>query len=332
VGVFQPLMHATISRVIPLAALIGTLAYAPASFAQPVGDAARATARQFALEGVAAHGRADWPAVIDRFERAEQLFHAPVHLRYLAIAYERSVPPNMVRAAETWQRLSQEQLPADAPQVFRDAVAEARRELERIDGRIGRLAVEVSATLQGATVTLDGQEVPASALGSVRYVDAGPHTLRAQLTGRPDVERSINVAPGATERVQLDAPAPVVEAPVVVPPRTTTVLRPNPLRTVGIITASVGGAALLGGVITGLMASSEFDQLALECPMMRCATQAQLDRRNSVDSLATTSTALYISGGVLIAAGVALFFVGKPREETVQLTLGPRYAGVSFAF
>jgi hypothetical protein len=123
-----------------------------------------------------------------------------------------------------------------------------------------------------------------------------------------------------------------VEAPVVVPPRTTTVLRPNPLRTVGIITASVGGAALLGGVITGLMASSEFDQLALECPMMRCATQAQLDRRNSVDSLATTSTALYISGGVLIAAGVALFFVGKPREETVQLTLGPRYAGVSFAF
>jgi len=324
-------MHATYSRVIPLAALIGALVYAPASLAQPVGDA-RTTARQLALEGVAAHGRADWPAVIDRFERAEQLFHAPVHLRYLAIAYERSVPPNMVRAAETWQRLSQEQLPPEAPQVFRDAVAEARRELERMDGRIGHLAVELAPSLQGATVTLDGVALPATALGTVRYIDAGPHALRAQIAGRPDVERSINIAPGATERVQLDAPAPVVEAPVVVAPRTTTVLRPNPLRTVGFVVAGVGGAALIGGVITGLMASSEFDQLQLDCPMGRCTTQAQLDRSATVDTLSGASTALYISGGVLAAAGVVLILVGKPREETVQVAIGPRYAGVSFAF
>lgn len=324
-------MHATSSRVIPLAALIGALVYAPASFAQPAGDT-RATARQLALEGVAAHGRADWPAVIDRFERAEQLFHAPVHLRYLAIAYERSVPPNMVRAAETWQRLSQEQLPPEAPQVFRDAVAEARRELERMDGRIGHIAIELAPSLQGAAVTLDGVALPPAALGSVRYIDAGPHTLRAQLAGHPDVERSINIAPGATERVQLDAPAPVVEVPVVVQPRTTTVLRPNPLRTVGFVMAGVGGAALIGGVITGVMANSEFDQLSLDCPMMRCTTQAQLDRSATVDTLSGASTALFISGGVLAAAGVVLILVGKPREETVQVTLGPRYAGVSFAF
>lgn len=330
-------MHALLSRVIPLTALVGALAYAPCALAQqptpPPGDAAsRATARQLALEGVAAHGRADWPAVIDRFERAEQLFHAPVHLRYLAIAYERSAQPNMVRAAETWQRLSQEQLAADAPQVFRDAVAEARRELERLDGRLGHLAVELSPTLQGATVTLDGQPVPADALSSVRYVDAGPHTVRAQLAGRPDVERQINVPPGGTERVRLDPPAPAVEAPVVVAPRTTTVLRPNPLRTVGFVTAGVGGAALVGGLITGLMASSEYDQLALDCPMMRCTTQAQLDRRSSVDTLSATSTALFISGGVLAAAGVVLILVGKPREETVQVSVGPRHVGLSFAF
>jgi hypothetical protein len=329
-------MYAYLSRTVFVTALLGALALSTEALAQPTSTpgepAARATARQLALEGIAAHGRADWPTVIDRFERAEQLFHAPVHLRYLAIAYERTNPPNMVRAAETWQRLSQEQLPADAPQVFRDAVAEARREIERLDGRLGHLAVELSPELRGATVTLDGQALPPEALGTVRYVEAGPHTLRAQREGHPDVVRSFTIPPGGTERVLLEAPAPVVTGPVVVTPRTTTVLRPNPLRTVGFVTAGVGGALLLGGVVTGVMASSEYDQLARDCPMMRCATQSQLDRRNTVDTLSGASTALYVTGGVLVATGVVLILVGKPREEVVQLSLGPRYAGLSFAF
>ena len=36
--------------------------------------------------------------------------------------------------------------------------------------------------------------------------------------------------------------------------------------------------------------------------------------------------------GVLAAAGVTLFFVGHPREETVQIAVGPRSASLSWHF
>jgi hypothetical protein len=323
-------------RVFSLA-LVAALSASPVVFAQPApatGDAAsRDGARQLAMEGVAAHQRADWAAVIDRFERAEQLFHAPVHLRYLAIAYERIVPARIIQSIETWKRLSEEQLPPDASPVARGAVEEARRELARLDSRIGHLLIEVPASVQGATVEVDGQPYSSQWLGTVRFVDAGEHRIVTRFVSGAPFERTINISPGATERVQVVAPvveAPRIEAPP--PPQTTTVLRPNPLRMVGIVTAGVGGAVLIGGVVTGLMANSQFSQLETDCPNRTCPSQATLDNRNSVDSLATTSTVLFVSSGMLIAAGAALFFIGKPREETVSVSVGPRSLGMSFRF
>ncbi len=318
---------------------MGALAFTPALRAQPTptvqSDAAnRETARTLALEGIAAQQRADWPTVIDRFERAEQLFHAPVHLKYLAIAYERSTPPRMVQAVETWQRLSQEHLAPDAPAVFRSAVEEAQREFTRLDSRIGHLVVEVPSSLQASVVIeIDGQTYPATSFNTVRFVDAGQHRIVDHIPGRPQREHVVNISPGATERVQIEAPVvQQVETPIVQQPRTQVVLRPNPLRTVGIITAGVGAAALIGGVITGVMANGQFADLETACPNRVCPSQTALDQRNSVDTLATATTGLLVAGGVLAAAGVTLFFVGHPREETVQIAVGPRSASLSWHF
>ncbi len=324
---------------LPVIALVGALAFTPTLRAQPTpvaqSDVAnRETARTLALEGIAAQGRGDWATVIDRFERAEHLFHAPVHLKYLAIAYERSTPPRMVQSIETWQRLSQEQLPPEAPAVFRAAVEEARREFTRLDSRIGHLVVEVPTTIQGGvTIEIDGQPYPATSYNTVRFVDAGQHRIVDHTQNQPPREHVINIGPGATERVQIEAPVVQrVEVPIVVPPRTEVVLRPNPLRTVGIITAGVGAAALIGGVITGVMANGQFADLEAACPNRRCPTQAALDQRNSVDTLAGATTGMLVAGGVLVAAGVTLFFVGRPREETVQVAVGPRSIGLSWNF
>ncbi len=317
-------------------ALLGALTITPSLAAQPAPNEAanRETARSLALEGIAAQGRADWPAVIDRFERAEQLFHAPVHLKYLAIAYERSTPPRLVSAIETWQRLSQEQLAPDAPAVFRAAVEEARREFSRLDSRVGHLVIEVPAELQASvSVELDGQPVPQKAFSTMRFVDAGAHQIVSRVPGRPEVNHQITIAPGATERVQIAAPVAAPPPPVEpVAPRTQVVLRPNPLRTVGIITAGVGAAALIGGAITGVMASGEFSDLEAACPNRQCPDQATLDRRNSVDTLSSASTGMLIGGGVLVAAGVTLFFLGAPRQETVQIAVGPRSVGLTWHF
>lgn len=330
-------MKAPAVRSVQRLVLAAALACAPAAAAQTqpaiqATDAGRDQARQLALEGLAAHQRADWAAVIDRFERAERLYHAPVHMKYLAIAYERATPARMVDAIEMWQRLSREQLPADAPEVSRSAVAEAQRELARLDSRIGHVVVEIPLSTQGASVELDGQPYPASSFNTPRFVDAGAHQLVARVPGRPPFERSFSVGPGATERIEVPVVVEQVarvEAPVT---RTTTMMRANPLRMVGIVTAGVGVAAVVGGAIAGAMASSSFNQLETDCPMRRCATQQQLDQRGSVDTLAGASTGLFVAGGVLVAAGAVLFFVGRPREETIQVGIGPRAVSLSLRF
>lgn len=318
---------------------MGALSFAPSLNAQPAPAAAseaanRETARTLALEGIAAQQRADWPTVIDRFERAEQLFHAPVHLKYLAIAYERSAPPRLVQAIETWQRLSQERLPPEAPAVFRSAVEEAQREFARLDTRIGHLVVEVPSSMQSTIVIeLDGQPYPTTSYNTVRFIEAGQHRVVERVPGRAQREHVINVSPGATERLPIEAPAaPTVEAPVVAPPRTEVVLRPNPLRTVGFVTAGVGVAALVGGVITGVMANGQFADLEAACPNRVCPNATALDQRGSVDALAGATNGLLIAGGVLAAAGVVLVIVGHPREETVQVAVGPRSVDLSWHF
>lgn len=318
------------SVLLPVIALGVALGYGLPASAQPSPGASSATgatpeanrnqARQLATEGIAAHQRREWPVVIDRFERAEQLFHAPVHLRFLAEAYEQTSPPRLVAAAETWRRLSQEQLPADAPEPFRQAVALAQRELPRVEARLGRVVIEASGAAANAVVMIDGQPVPSSAFGAPRLVEPGSHHVTANLPEHQPIERDVQVNAGATENLSLSF-TPMQRTVAAPPPTVTTrvVTTPNPLRLVGFITAGVGVAALVGGAITGAMAQSEFSNLEAACPNQTCTSQADLDRRNSVDSMATASTGLLVAGGVLTAAGVVLVIVGKPRQETVRV-------------
>lgn len=327
------------ARLIPTLSLLATLAQAPTLLAQPaqpaVSQADRDRARELALQGINAFNRNDFATVIDRFEAAERSFHAPVHLRFLAIAYERVTPPRLLEAADAWRRLSQERLPADAPQPFRDAIAEAQRELPRVEARLGHLALSVTNGGAGMVVEIDGRAVPEDALSRPQLVAPGEHLITARRAGHTDVQRTVRVEAGATAQVPVAFEAiaqRVEEPPPPPPPQTQTVMRPNPLRTVGFVLAGVGGAALIGGVITGVMASGAYSDLQTSCPNNVCRTQADLDQRGTVDTLAGATNGLLIGGGVLAAAGVVMILVGRPRAETVQVAVGPRGGSLTIPF
>lgn len=335
------------ARLIPTLSLLASLAaavYAPAAHAQPVASSAdRARARELALQGINAFNRNDFAAVIDRFEAAERSFHAPVHLRYLALAYERATPPRLLDAYEAWRRLSQEQLAPDAPQPFRDAVAEAARELPRVEALLGSIAFSVTNGGPGMVVEVDGRAVPVEELGRPRVVAPGDHLVTARRAGFNDVQRQVRVEAGrsASVPVVFEAASAPVATPTQPPEQTPTpmpvlqtrvVERPNPVRTVGAVLAGVGGAALIGGIITGVMASSSYSELETACPNGVCRTQADLDLRNNVDTLAGATNGLLIGGGVLAAAGVVMIIVGRPRTETVQVSAGLRGGSLTFRF
>jgi len=327
------------ARLIPTLSLLATLAQAPTLLAQPAqpvtSQADRDRARELALQGINAFNRNDYATVIDRFEAAERSFHAPVHLRYLAIAYERATPPRLLDAVDAWRRLSQEQLPPDAPQPFRDAIEEARRELPRVEAQLGHVALNVTNGGEGMVVEIDGRGVPADALSRPQLVAPGEHLITARRAGHNDVQRTVRVTAGGTEQVAV-AFVPiqqhVEQPPPPPPPQTRTVERPNPLRTIGFAVAGVGGAALIGGIITGVMANGAFSDLQTSCPNNVCRTQADLDQRDTVDGLAGATNALLIGGGVLAAAGVVMIIVGRPRTETVQVSVGPRGGSLTIPF
>lgn len=320
---------------LPLSSLALTLTLAsPATlFAQPTADA-RNAARQSAIQGIAANDRSDWPAAITHFEEAERNFHAPIHLRYLAIAYEHVNPPRLIDAAETWRRLAHEQLAPDAPAPFRAAVTEAQTELPRIEALLGRVRFDTHGAT-GISVEFDGHPVTATDVGG-QLATPGTHRVVARRQGSADIEREVNVTAGNQAVVSLEFPAATQPPDVTVPApptlTTRTVTHSSPLRPVGIALAAAGGAALIGGVITGLLANSAYSDLESSCPNQRCSTTTDLARRDDVDTLAGLTNGLLIGGGVLAATGIVLAIVGRPRTETVQVTAGLRSVGLRIAF
>ena len=326
--------RAPIAFVLPL--LLAVTSAAPAVSAQPAAasQADRDRARELALQGINAFNRNDFTTAIERFQAAEQAFHAPVHLRFLALAFERATPARLLEARETWRRLSREQLPADAPQPFRDAVAEGARELPRIEGLLGRVQFQITNGGPGMVVEIDGRGLSVDALAEPQFAPAGEHLITARRAGFTDVQRTVRVTAGATESVafSFEAPRPTVTVEAPPPVMTRTVVHPSPMRTVGFALAGVGGAALIGGIITGVMASGAYSDLETRCPGGVCSNQADLNRRSDVDTLAGATNGLLIGGGVLAVAGVVMILVGRPRTETVQVTAGLRGGSLSIAF
>jgi len=213
--------------------------------------------------------------------------------------------------------------------------AEERKAMERdsllISGNTS--SVGITSDVGDATVVdaRAGSSVPPQsyklAAGSLSLrLRAGAHAITASSPDGKQQRWDINITPGQTleHRFEFNAPAaaPVVAPPVAeTPPPGPPPAAPPPadqgaqpkkgsgLRTVGFVALGVGGAAIIGGVITGLMAKSAESSATGQCESKVCPTAAASDF-DSASSLATVTNVLFIGGGVLAAAGVTLVIVG----------------------
>lgn len=174
---------------------------------------------------------------------------------------------------------------------------------------------------------------------------AGTHTITATSSDGKSEKWEVVLSPGKTVDHRFDfaggAAAPPVAAPAGTPPpggasqptpvgsepgpaATEEPKKGSPLRLVGFIAAGVGGAALVGGVVTGLMAKSKDKKATDACADKVCPTSAEKDF-DSASSLATVTNVLFIGGGVLAAAGVGLIIVGgKSSAENPKPASAPR--------
>jgi hypothetical protein len=327
----------------PSSLLLASFASTPA-LAQ--SDADRATARQLGQDGEDALDKKDWPRAEDRFRRADQLVHAPTLV--LGLARALAGEGKYVESQETYNRMIREGLPPSAPDVFKKAIEDAKKEVDGVGAKIGGVTITVTASgggdAPGMQVMLDDKPVNVASLGIKRAVDPGNHSLKVTATGFKAAALSFKVPEGGSvnEPITLERAGEVAPIPPASASATTTASAPPtaaptdtastagggetpPPKSGGSVLPwvafGVGGVGLAVGTITGILAIGKHSTLAGECSGT-CPSSAQSDL-DSYHLMGTLSTVGFIVGGVGVAAGVVLLFVHPGRAEATPAATAP---------
>jgi hypothetical protein len=309
-------------------------------------QSARDAARAMAEKGYELYEAGQYEEAMVHFRRAEERFHASPHLLFIARSYVKL--GKLVQGRDAYAEVIAEKLANYAPDAFRQAQADARRELGELRSRIPTIRlVVVGAEPESVRVTIDGAEVPNSRRQEPLAVDPGAHTIVATRAGAPPITRSLTLIEGAAESVELGfatAP-PSAAAPPPEDPRPQASLVP------AIIAFSVGGVALAVGAVTGSMSLSKVSDIEDSCPDAPSGDTKICDPkyRSEADearTLGTVSTVGFVLGGVGVAAGVVLLFItgdsrdpaapsaarGARAAPTVRPLLGLGSAGLAGSF
>jgi hypothetical protein len=304
-------------------------------------DDDRATARALGLEGQQALDSKDYQKAEDRFRRADKLVHAPT--LELGLARALAGVGKYVESQETYNRIIREGLPPGAPEAFKKALDEAKKEVDSVAPKVAGATITVKGPngvdVADPKVFLDEHLVNSASLGVRRAVDPGPHVLRVSADGYKPSEVRFTVPEGGSvnEPVVLDkevgAAAPATPPPTTVGGSTSTgpatagmSAPPTPEQPAAKgshsilpwVAFGIGGAGLVVGAITGLVAMGDHSSLQSKCTNGTCGPAQQNDL-NSYHSMGTISTVGFVVAGVGAAAGVILL-VTQPKGENPSAT------------
>lgn len=181
----------------PVAVL--TLSTAPAG-AQTAAD--KATARKLATDGIKLYRSKEYADALDKLQRAQALYDAPIHLLYIARC--QVALGQLVEGSETYRALGRAELGPGAPKPFVDAKASGETELSQLVPRIPTLTIEIEpAGIENLELFINEQPLASAVVGVERPVNPGEHTVTAKARGYHPAEQTVAVAEGAAERVVL---------------------------------------------------------------------------------------------------------------------------------
>ncbi len=283
---------------------LATLALTSQALAAAPTPADREAARALATRGYELFESKDYTHAIESFEKAESRIHAPPHLLY--IARSQAKLGKLLAAKGTYTRILGEKLPDGAPMPFRDAQTSARSELGEVDVLIPSIELTLTgAGAAGASIQLDDQPFPASAIGQNYPADPGLHTFVVTVVGGAPIERVVAVkGDGVTEHVSID-------------------LDRGPSRSAApiVVAFTLGGLALgAGGATLGLSFGT--------------TTHANGLRIASIASFAAGALGVGV-GIVLVASRPGAASSSKPAAPAgpqITATVGPGSIGIVGAF
>lgn len=321
---------------VALLTLAAALALAPRAAAEPT-DAERALARTLFADGRALVKDGRHAEACPKLAESQRLDPGVGTLFNLADCYEATG-----RTASAWAAFSEvADLAHLAGHADREAVAKARA--ASLAPRLARVRVRAPEPVPtGLEVQLDDRPLPAAALGSDLPVDPGAHVVTAKAPGKrafrgelriPDEAKVLIVDVPPLEDDVVPVPAPRADAPLPIEPAPP--VEPAPARDdasgerpwqkpVALGAGGLGAVALGVGAAFGLAASASWSDAQPACPGNVCSEEGRA-RWDDARGQATASTAFFVTGAVLVAAGAVLYFTAPPpprppaRAEAIWL-------------
>lgn len=325
---------------------------APAFAAEPTHEpsvADRNTARRLAVDGQKALQAGDYDKAADNFQRANELVNAPTLL--LGLARARVGQGRLLEAYGIYDGIVRTGVEPNASRAFKRAHADAKTEMVELEQRLAWVTVHLRGVdPDRASITLNDQPLPAAALGVERPVNPGTLRARAEAPGyQPaEVELLLNEGErGPTVELNLVELPQAEPEPVVTPePALSLEMDSGPsraLETAGWIGIGVGGASLIVGAVSGILAYNRHAKLvdycrddSTQCPVPDEDLPRARELRDDYHRYGTLANVFVGVGAALTAGGLILVLTApddaSPSEAHVTPYVGPGSIGAVGTF
>jgi hypothetical protein len=301
------------------------------AWAQDAASQDIAQARQLGGQAQAAYDAGNY-AESEKLWNAAAKLYAQAPTLTLGLARTQAKLGKVVAAQESYNKIIREwgNNPSPPP-AFKDALEAAKAEVGAVSSKVASVLVVVDGPAS-PTVMIDGQTVPAAALGLKRPVDPGTHQVKASADGYKPAETSFTVHDGGSAEAKLKmeklpegAITPgLAGGSTTTEPGADTGKGGSSNKTLALVAFGVGGAGLVVGSITGILALGKHGDLKDKCPNGTCPASEQ-SNVDSYQTMGTLSTVGFIVAGVGGVAGAILLLTSPSKSAAVET---PRYATV----
>lgn len=314
--------------------------------AQPSAGAV-ASAKALVTDGRALREKGDHKGARDKFKAAYAIVATPII--GVDLGKEHLAVGELVEAREVFVEVTK--LPPNAKETDegKAARAEAATLAANLAPRIPSLRITITGAPPAATpkVSIDGETVPAAALDSPWKVNPGAHVVVVAIASK-ERRLKVTVKESETKEVTVDfvVEEPAAKPPVTPPSNAGAGEKPKPVAptsganteiatsappptddrskagsgpgTMTWIGFGIGGAGLIVGGVTAVMALSRAGSVKEQCTDFRCPPSTHAD----YDSARTLGTVSTVSFGVgLVGVGVGLVGLFSPPRAPEKSAL-----------
>ncbi|WP_438017851.1 hypothetical protein WMF18_01605 [Sorangium sp. So ce315] len=211
----------------------------------------------------------------------------------------------------------------------------AQEHISALEPRLSKIQLNAEST-PGLLIRVDGNDIPAAALGTPIPIDPGTHEVEATAQGYSVWSTTVQVGDSADLKaiaIPKLQPAPAPE-PTAAPPAPAPAAgagRGEGLRTAGFVIGGAGVAVLGVGAVFGVLAAGQASDAERDqalCPNKQCTPQG----RKEISAAETKALVSTIGVGVGIAAlgagAILVLTSGPARTEGARAAGGPVQARV----